>query len=216
MATSSVLSPYSARNRAALAAAMGAVGLLVASACAPSGQTTGPNDPCGSLVAEAAQAREISDQLILFDRALSVCRSVEEFEAYLEPYPSAISVPATTLIQERCRRNPALQGAALCQTIPTTTLDSPNQDAASTYVGITLDGREIELTPSQTAFRDGRPVPLLEIEQSAAAGCEALQSAYRSWLARTGNPVIGDEASVYAQYALDLLRGAGCDVPDTE
>jgi hypothetical protein len=196
-----------------LKAVVVAASAFAAAACAPAEQRVEPTDPCGSLVIQAATAREIDDQLSLFDRALSVCRSLDELDAHLQPYPDAIAVPTATLVEERCRRNPELQGATLCRSIPTTTVDGSGQDTSSSYVGITLDGREIELTPDQTAFREGRPLPIIEIEQSAGAGCEALQSAYRSWRARTGNPVIGDEASVYAQFALDLLRGSGCEVP---
>lgn len=190
------------------------VGTLL-TACLDTEPEVMSTDACSALVAEAATAREIDDQIEFFDRAISVCRSPEAFAAELARFPGAVGVGAEELIGRRCDRNPELSAAILCRSalaVVDTTL--PGGTGAATYVGLTLDDREIAITPQLTRFEDDRPWAVAEIETAAGRGCEGLLSEYIRWFTRITNPVTGDEASVYARYALDLMRGAGCPLPE--
>lgn len=192
--------------------------LMVASgsvlACGTPEAESGPVDPCRSLVADSAAAQEIDEQIELIDRAISVCLSFDTLAAELALYPGAVGVTPEELVRRRCAGNAELEAAALCRSIDAAAATEPSTAAGATYVGLTLDDREVEITPADTRFTDDRPAAVVEIEAAAGRGCEGLLAEYVRWFTQITNPVSGDEASVYARYALDLMRGAGCPPPE--
>ncbi len=80
------------------------------------------------------------------------------------------------------------------------------------YVGQTLDGREVTIDPGDTEFVDGKPAAIVEIVDIAAEdGCEGVEHERDRWLAKSTDPLVGDEASVYAQHAENVLAFMGCE-----
>lgn len=192
----------------ALAALCGIIG------CSPTNDTTERGDPCIGLVDDAAAAREMAQQLVLFDRALMVCRSPEDFEAAMGPHPGAIGMGAIEFAFGRCTisGDERLAQSSLCRSlVPTTTVPTETMvGAGETYIGITLDGREVEITSVDVEFIDGRPAPIVAmVDLALEDGCEAVRAEYREWSSQAGGD---DRASVYAQHALNTLRFFECSI----
>lgn len=186
--------------------------MLCVAACSNTESSTGRGDPCTGLVDDAASAREIPQQLVLFDRALMVCGSPEEFEAAMSAHRGAIGLEAIDFALGRCSSpgDERLAQSALCRSlVPTTTVvpEAPLPDD-ETYVGVTLDGREIEITSADVEFIDGRPAPIVAmVDLALEDGCDAVRAEYRQWSSQAGGD---DRASVYAQHALNTLRFFEC------
>lgn len=77
-----------------------------------------------------------------------------------------------------------------------------------------LDGEMVTIGESQTtAFTDGRPTPISVIDLSFEnVGCDGVQGELDFWLDQLDDADLGERASVYAQYALDLGAENGCDL----
>jgi len=189
--------------------------LVTTVACTSSDQADTAGDSCRAIIAEAVSAREIPDQIALLDRALIICRSSEAFETALADHPDAFGVSPADFAQTRCDAPPneRVSLSSICRELspPTTTQPILLDSQVETYLGVTLDGREVILNSAEIRFVEGRPAVIVQITDIAEeAGCGGVEREYRSWVDQVLDPERGDEASVYAQHALNLLRFFGC------
>jgi hypothetical protein len=190
--------------------------VMAGAACAPESQQVAPTDPCRSTIDDASSAAEISRQVELLDRALIVCPSVETFAVNAQRHPTMLGVDIATYLRNRCStaETESVRTSRICssETIATTTLP-PTDVPDVVYVGTTLDGRQVEIRPrAGRPFDEGTPSVIAEMPGIALlAGCDGIQEVFDEWSARIDDPVIGDEASVYAQQALDVLAYIQCD-----
>ncbi|MGH9134822.1 MAG: hypothetical protein ACRDZZ_12865 [Ilumatobacteraceae bacterium] len=196
-------------------------GIVVAGAVAcdsdPDAESGG--DPCVRTIERASQVAEIGEQVELLDAALVACRSFTAYDAQLGRYPGIIGYDSLTYVTNRCAAladDELVSESAVCTgvVIPTTTIEgSPELE----YVGQTLDGREVTIGPDDTEFVEGNPVAIVAIVDIAAEdGCPGVEIELTNWLARINDPIIGDQASVYAQHAENVLAFMGCGTATTE
>ena len=75
-----------------------------------------------------------------------------------------------------------------------------------------MDGREVTIDLGDTDFVDGKPSAIVAIVDIAAEdGCPGVEAERDRWLAQTNDPLVGDEASVYARHAENVLAFIGCE-----
>jgi hypothetical protein len=85
------------------------------------------------------------------------------------------------------------------------------------YVGETLDGRQVEIRPSETVPFDGdTPVAISEIVAAAEGGCDRVYALRDEWTGRTTDPAYGDAASVFAQHAQNVAVYIRCEAPPAD
>lgn len=201
-------------TRAAVTASV-AVALVVAAGCQDDEATTEPSDPCASVVSRAADSGDIREQIELLDEALVVCRSILSLDAQLSRYPTIIGYDTQTFVANRCAtvEDDDVQASSICSTAsaPATTAPDPAVGEVE-YVGQTLDGRTVTIVEdADTPFVQGNPEPIVQIVDIASEdGCPGVQAELERWSALVGDPAIGDEASVYAQHATNVLAFIGC------
>jgi hypothetical protein len=189
---------------------------LTLGACAQEQGAVIRPDPCRDAIDRAAVAREIPQQIALFDSALVICRDVEAFTDGLRLHPGAIAVAPATFIQRRCENPPdaTVARSLICQSVVPTVTSTPGDNDVQVYIGRTLDGRSVELRSDQVRFTDGRPAGIIEVvDVSTRQGCEGLVGLYNQWIPMVGLEDRGDELSVYAQHAVNLMQSLGCDPP---
>lgn len=191
--------------------------LTLNTACTREPVATVSVDRCRDLLDRAAIAREVSQQLTLLDAALVVCRDADTFSDGLRLHPGAIGVAPATFIQRRCESPPdqVVARSSICLSVapegPAPDGDNPQ---VQVYVGITLDGRRVELRSDRVAFTDGRPAGIVEVVNvGTRRGCQGLEDLYRRWIPLVGLEDRGDELSVYAQHTLNLMASQGCEPP---
>ncbi len=190
--------------------------MLAASvACTPGDQADTASDSCRTTVAQAVSAREIPDQIALLDRALIICRTTAAFESALAAHPDAFGISPAEFAQARCDNPPSerVSLSSICRELspPTTTQPILLDSQVETYLGVTLDGREVILSSDDIRFVEGRPAVIVQITDIVEEqGCGGVEREYRRWVDQVLDPERGDEASVYAQHALNLLRFFGC------
>jgi hypothetical protein len=206
--------PRSARR--ALAATLAVAAVAVAVGCTTAEEQAAPTDPCRSFIDRASAAAELSEQVELLDTALVVCSSVETFTVNVERYPALLGWDVSTYLQNRCTTvdDDAIRGSRICTaSVVTTTTIGPVDVPDVVYVGTTLDGRDVEIRPrAGRPFDNGTPQVITGLADIAAAtGCDGVEAELERWTSQIDDPVIGDEASVYAQYALDVLAFIQCD-----
>jgi hypothetical protein len=191
------------------------VGLvLVASACDADAAEQSGGDPCVRTMERASQAAEISDEIALLDSALLSCRSFTAYDAQLGRYPGIVGYDGFTYVTTRCAAladDDLVNASSVCTDVasaPTTIVGLPELE----YVGQTLDGREVTIRPDDTEFVDGKPAAIVAIVDIAAEdGCSGVEAERAYWLARTNDPIVGDQASVYARHAENVLAFIGCE-----
>lgn len=172
---------------------------------------------CADTVREASEAREVDEQVRRLDDALRICRTYESFEAELARYPSIIGYAPETFVLVRCSRvaDETVQNSPSCRAVvsPTSTLP-PTTVAAVVFVGDTLDGRTIEIRPSaRTEFVGEVPAVVQQtVDIAVESGCAGVIEQRDLWASRVNDPVVGDEASVYAQHAQNVADYIQCDV----
>ncbi len=176
--------------------------------------TTASGDACRSAVDDAADAAEIPEQIAMLDTALVVCRSYDAFAAELAERPQIIGYDALTFVTRRClSAGDTVRSSTICTTTVTTTASTtaPTEPPIS-YVGRTLDGRDVTIVPdADTQFIDGTPAPIVQIVDIANEdGCEGVEQEQERWTALADDPLVGDEASVYAQHAINVASFIGC------
>ena len=189
-------------------------GLVVSGCTDDEPQPNASANACASAVAEAADAAEIADQIAMLDTALVVCRSYDAFATELDRRPQVIGYDALTFVTRRClSASDTVRSSTICTSTVTTTASTtaPTEPPIS-YVGRTLDGRDVTIVPdADTEFIDGTPAPIVQIVDIANEdGCEGVQLEQDRWTALADDPLIGDEASVYAQHAINVASFIGC------
>lgn len=174
-----------------------------------------PADPCTAAMEAAADATEIDETISLLDKALVVCRSVEAFDVQVSRYPNMLGFDTVTFLENRCTTadDEAIERSTICASVVTTTTSTLPEQPDLVYVGTTLDGRQIEIRPSeQDPFAEGLPAAIVQIvDVSVEDGCEGVERQFERWRQLVFDPEIGDEASVYAQHALNVSAFIGCD-----
>jgi hypothetical protein len=173
-------------------------------------------ETCASIVERAARASEIRQQVDLLDDAIVACRAIEALDVELRRHPGIIGFDTITFVEQRCDRSPdqAVVTSAICTRAapPTTTTTL----VVLTYQGQTLDGRTVEITEEDVAFVEGKPEPIVRLVDIALEdGCDALATERANWEARVDDPVIGQQASVYARHADNVAVFVGCTPPPT-
>jgi hypothetical protein len=204
-----------------LAATIGVV-LVAASACdAPDDETGGAPTGCAAVVRRASLATEVAEQVRLLDEALVTCSSYGALQSELARYPGIIGYETGTFVSLRCARveNDAVKNSATCLTVidPTTTVPRTTLPDL-VFVGDTLDGRRIEIRPTATtAFVGDVPAVVQQtVDIAFESGCEGVIAQRDLWAARTADPDVGDEASVYAQHAQNVSDYIQCGAPPIE
>jgi hypothetical protein len=194
--------------------------LVAGAACDPDDEPVVSADPCVRTIDQAAQAAEIRDQVELLDAALLSCRSFTAYDAQLGRHPGLIGKEPLTYVTERCEtladEEELVLESAVCSDVVAPATSTSTGPQVSDYVGQTVDGREVTISPSQTEFVDGKPAPIVQIVDIAAEdGCEGVEIERARWLAQVNDPLVGDMASVYAQHAANVLAFIGCEATDT-
>jgi hypothetical protein len=197
------------------AVALAVTGLLGTVACTPDEPTAAPaGDACRNLVDEAAGEAEIADQILLLDQALVVCRSFERIDAALQRHPSLLGFDTATFVTNRCLDAPDedIARSTICTSAVATTLAPVVTAPEQVYVGTTLDGRRVEIRPRPDApFVSGNPAAIVTIVDIAQEdGCAGVIAERDRWASLVNDPVLGDEASVYAQHAINVLAFLDC------
>lgn len=183
--------------------------------CTSSTPEAAPVEPCRATIDEAAQAAEIDDQIELLDTALVICRSVDVFTAHVDRYPGLIAWEVPTYLTNRCASAAdTVRRSAICTSEAVAPPTAPPVEVPEVvYVGETLDGREIEIRPrAGRPFTNGTPTVIVEMADIAIeSGCEGVEAEYERWNAQVEDALVGEEASVYAQHALNVLAFIQCD-----
>jgi hypothetical protein len=189
---------------------------LVGVACDADAEQQSGGDPCVRSIERASRAAEISDQIEFLDSALLSCRSFTAYDAQLGRYPGIIGYDGLTYVSTRCAAladDELVSESAVCTDIALPTSTSLGGAPALEYVGQTLDGREVTIGPDDTEFVDGKPVAIVAIVDIAAEdGCVGVEAERVRWTAEANDPISGDEASIYAQHAENVLAFIGCEV----
>jgi hypothetical protein len=190
--------------------------VLVGVACDADAEQQSGGDPCVRSIERASRAAEISDQIEFLDSALLSCRSFTAYDAQLGRYPGIIGYDGLTYVSTRCAAladDELVSASAVCTDIASPTSSTLGGAPALEYVGQTLDGREVTIGPDDTEFVDGKPVAIVAIVDIAAEdGCIGVEAERDRWLAEANDPITGDEASIYAQHAENVLAFIGCEV----
>lgn len=176
------------------------------------------NSGCAAAVAAADEAVEIDDQKRFLDQALLQCRSVDALTAELDRHPGLIGYSPQTFIENRCSRiedAATLAGPTCSAVVSPTTTAPPTTLPDLVFVGETFDGRRIEIRPSATTRFDGDVPEVIQqtVDIAFESGCEGLIEQRDRWFARIDDPVVGDEAAVYAFHAQNVAAYVGCEVP---
>ena len=188
---------------------------LVGAACNGDDEQQSGVDPCVTTIERASRAAEISEQIELLDSALLSCRSFTAYDAQLGRYPGIIGYDGLTYVTTRCAAladDELVVASSVCTDVASPTASTIAGLPQVEYVGQTLDGREVTIDPGDTEFVDGKPAAIVEIVDIAAEdGCEGVEHERDRWFAESTDPLVGDEASVYAQHAENVLAFIGCE-----
>ncbi len=193
--------------------------MVVLVACdPPSGEQQAAPTGCAATVAEASKASEVDRQIDLLDTALVTCRSYQAFTSELARYPGIIGYDSATFVALRCARvtDELIRISPTCATViaPPTT-PPPTTLPELVFVGDTLDGRQVEIRPSSRIQFSGDVPAVVQqtVDIALESGCEGVIEQRDLWAGRVADPLLGDEASVYAQHAQNVAVYIQCDVP---
>jgi hypothetical protein len=185
----------------------------VASACTAD-QEPAAATGCAATVREASLAVEVDQQVALLDLAFSRCVSAASLTAEMDRYPGIVGYSAPTFVEIRCgtTTDETLLASAVCGSIaaPATTIAPVTADLV--FVAETLDGRRIEIRPdADTAFVGDVPeVVQRTVDIAIEAGCPGVIAQRDLWATQVTDPVLGDEASAYANHAQNVANYIGC------
>ena len=191
-----------------------AAALLPLAACEPDDETG--TSGCATLVAEASAESEPADQVRLLDRALVACRSYEAFTAQLDRYPSSIGYDTVTFVARRCANSvddAVLEGPTCSQVITPATTAPPTTVVDLVFVGDTVDGRAIEIRPSDGIEFVGEVPAVVQqtVDIAFESGCDGVIAQRDLWAAQIDDSPEGDIASVYAQHAQNVADFVQCE-----
>lgn len=208
------MSPPRLHRPLAVALVLTSLGLLAACDAPGEETTTG----CAATVSAAADTVEIAEQKRLLDQALLQCRSVDALTGELDRHPGLIGFSADAFVSIRCERidDPATLRAPVCASVVGPATTPPLTTVADlVFVGDTLDDRRIEIRPSATTRFVGDVPEAIQrnVDIAFESGCDGLIAQRDEWYARVDDPVIGDEASVYARHAQNVAEYIRCDIP---
>lgn len=181
---------------------------------ADAGASTG----CEASVRTAAGEAEPDRQVDLLDSALVACASYQAFSNQVVQYPGIIGFDVDTFLSLRCDRtdDDQVRATPACDAVTVTETTPPTTTAAEVvYVGDTLDGRRIEIQPSNLIEFDGEIPAVVQqtVDIASESGCPGVIEQRDLWAGRVDDPEIGDEASVFAQHAHNVAIYIKCDPP---
>lgn len=183
-------------------------------ACSPD-EDSAAESGCAATVKSASLAVEVDEQVALLDRALLRCRSLAELTSEMQRYPGIVGYELPTFVELRCSRvtDEAVRSSPACAAVIATTTVAATAPSEVVFVGDTLDGRRIEIRPdADTVFVGDLPQAMQQtVDIALESGCEGVIAQRDLWAARTSDPVIGDEASVYANHAQSVAAYIGCE-----
>ena len=188
--------------------------VAVTGACRPDDETA--EDGCASLVADATAESEPDAQVRLLDQAMIVCGSYSSFTAQLDRYPSSIGYDTAAYVTRRCENaDEAVRTGPTCSSIvaPTTTVTQATAVVDLLFVGDTVDGRPIEIRPSDgIEFVGDVPAVVQQtVDIAFEAGCDGVIAQRDLWAAQIDDSAAGDIASVYAQHAQNVADFIQCE-----
>ena len=188
---------------------------LATTACSPDEQTA--ESGCVSTVHDASLAVEVADEVRLLDLALVRCTSVQELTAEMGKYPGIVGYDLHTFVELRCSHvaDETVRTSPACVSFTATTVVPTTGPVELVFVGETLDGRRIEIRPdADTVFVGDVPQVVQQtVDIAVEAGCDGVIAQRDLWASRINDPVIGDEASVYAHHAQNVANYIGCTSP---
>jgi len=203
---------------AVLAIALTPMVASMAVACTPDEESADGATGCSASVEAAAEAIEPDQQVALLDDALVACSSYATFRSEVSEYPGIIGYDFDTYLTLRCERTddervrdtPACDAAVGPATSPPA-LTAPEL----VFVGETLDGRRVEITPSEVVEFEGEVPAVVQqtVDIAVESGCEGVIAQRDLWADRADDPEIGDVASVYAQHAQNVAIYIQCETP---
>ena len=192
------------------------IALPVAVACTPPDDEAAPPTGCEALVREASLTVEPDDQVDALDTALVACATYTAFGLEVSRYPGIIGYDLDTYLSLRCERadNERVRATPACDGIvgPGTT-PPPVTMPELVFVGDTLDGRQVEIRPSNLVEFDGDVPAVVQqtVDIAVESGCPGVIAQFDLWAGRIDDPLIGDEASVFAQHALNVAAYIECE-----
>lgn len=189
--------------------------VLVGVACDADTEEQSGGDACVRTIERASRAAEVSDQIELLDSALLSCRSFTAYDAQLGRYPGIIGYDSLTYVTTRCvalADDELVNASSVCTDVASPISSTIAGVPRLEYVGQTLDGREVTIVAGDTEFVDGKPAAIVAIVDIAAEdGCTGVEAERDRWLAEANDPIVGDQASVYAQHAENVLAFIACE-----
>jgi hypothetical protein len=206
--------PLFSRSTLAVVIATGVMA-LAATACTPKDETT--QSGCASTVHDASLSVEVADQVRMLDMALVRCRSLQELTGEMGKYPGIVGYDLNTFVQLRCSKvtDESVRSSPACLSFTATTPPPTTVPTELMFVGETLDGRRIEIRPdADTVFVGDTPQIVQQtVDIAVESGCQGVIAQRDLWASRINDPVIGDEASVYAHHAQNVANYIGCESP---
>ena len=185
-------------------------------ACTPTPEEAAPPTGCAAVVRTASLAVEPDTQVDLLDDALVACSSANAFRTQVSRYPGIIGYDIDTFVDLRCvrtddervKRTPACTDAVGPATTP-----PPATVAEIVFVGDTLDGRRVEIRPSDRIPFEGDVPRVVQqtVDIAVESGCDGVIAQRDLWASRVDDALIGDEASVFAQHAQNVADYIQCD-----
>ncbi|MGI9645507.1 MAG: hypothetical protein ACR2O6_09390 [Ilumatobacteraceae bacterium] len=202
------------RNPPLAVLSLAAAVTLTATACQPDDETA--DDACAPLVADATGESEPDAQVRLLDEAMVVCRSYSSFTTELDRYPSSIGYDTATYVTRRCANaDDVVRDSPTCSSVisPTATTAPQTTVVDLLFVGDTVDGRPIEIRPSDGIEFVGEVPAVVQqtVDIAFEAGCDGVIAQRDLWAALIDDSPAGDIASVYAQHAQNVADFIQCD-----
>jgi hypothetical protein len=205
------------RRRSSAAGIPITVAMLVAPTGCARPDTAPAASACAEAVVLAAAAIDIDEQKAHLDSALLQCRSLADLGNEIARHPGLLGHGVERFVEARCTRidDEAVLAGPVCagQTSTTPATSIAPADDLPVFVGDTLDGRRIELRPGPTIRFVGDVPEVVQqtVDIATESGCPGVAEQRARWFALVGDPIIGDEASVYTRHADNVAAYLGCE-----
>lgn len=204
--------------RAVTSAAIGLALVPVVVACTPDDEAADGPTGCSASVEAAAASIEPDQQVALLDTALVTCASYATFRREVGEYPGIIGYDFDTYLRLRCERtdDERLRQTPACDVAVGPPTTPPVVTVPElVFVGETLDGRQVEITPSNLVEFEGDVPAVVQqtVDIAVESGCDGVIEQRDLWASRANDPTIGDYASVYAQHAQNVAIYIQCETP---